>query len=153
MNTDGSGRRKVISTSIIALRGVSPDRQWAVTMTPVDEEPRTAMVGVPLHGGTVRRICPGICTARWTPDGRLLYVEPIHDRERFAAVMIPIPEGEAMPWLPPSGIQSVDDSAHVPGSLVVDLPHGHEIAPGPTDDAFVYTPTLAHRNLFRIRLP
>jgi len=93
MNTDGSGRRKVISSSIIALRGVSPDRQWAVAMTPVDEEPMTAMVGVPLHGGTVRRICPGLCTARWTPDGRLLYVEPSHERERGVALMIPVPPG------------------------------------------------------------
>jgi hypothetical protein len=153
MNPDGSGRRQVIASSIISLMGISPDREWAVAMTPVDDEPMAAMVAVPLHGGTVRRICPGICTARWTPDGRLLYVEPVHDRERGAALMIAVPQGETMPWLPPSGIQSVADSVHVPGSRVVNLPRGHEIAPGPADDAFVYTPSVAHRNLFRIQLP
>jgi DNA-binding winged helix-turn-helix (wHTH) protein/Tol biopolymer transport system component len=153
MKSDGSGRRKVMSSSIIALRGMSPDRQWAVAMIPVDGEAKTAVIAVPLHGGTVRRICPAICSAKWTPDGRQFYVEPIHDRARIAAVMIPVPKAEAMPWLPPSGIQSVDDSAGVPGSLVVNLPVGHEIAPGPSDDSFVYTPTVAHRNLFRIQLP
>jgi hypothetical protein len=64
MNPDGSGRRKVIASSIISLIGISQDREWAVAMTPVDDEPMAAMVAVPLYGGTVRRICPGICTAR-----------------------------------------------------------------------------------------
>jgi hypothetical protein len=67
--------------------------------------------------------------------------------------MIPVAQGETMPWLPPSGIQSVADSVRVPGSRVVSLPKGHEIAPGPADDAFVYTPSVAHRSLFRIQLP
>jgi len=153
MNTDGSGRRKAISSSIIELRGMSPDHQWAVVMIPIDEEPLSAMAAIPLNGGTVRRICPGLCMIRWTPDGRLLFVETTNNVERRAAIMIPVPPGQALPWLPPSGIQSVDDSARVPGSFVVDLPIRHEITPGLAAGAFVYTPAVAHRNLFRVQLP
>jgi DNA-binding winged helix-turn-helix (wHTH) protein/Tol biopolymer transport system component len=154
MKIDGSGRRKLIPGSIMALRGMSPDREWAVTMIPVDEVSKNAaVVAVPVRGGTARQICPAFCMARWTPDGRRFYVGPIHDEERGAAVMIPVPDGASLPWLPPSGIESVEDSAHVPGSRIVDLSVGQEIAPGPSGDAFVYTRTVTHRNLFRIQLP
>ncbi len=60
MKTDGSGRKKLISGSIMSLRGMSPDREWLVTMIPVDEVSKNAeVVAVPVRGGAMRRILSG----------------------------------------------------------------------------------------------
>ena len=61
--------------------------------------------------------------------------------------------------MPAAGVQSADDAATLAGSRVVDLTHydpahdGTSIAPGPTIDAFAFTRTVSHRNLFRVQLP
>ena len=159
MKLDGSGPVKVMAAPITVFKGMSPDRRWAVAMVPVDEVPTTAVVGVPLQGGSVKRICPAECVAEWSPDGSAFYVEPLlQGAQSGMAIAIPVPKGASIPDLPPAGIRSAEESAALAGSTLINWSHfdpthgGTNIAPGPATDTFAYTRTTSHRNLFQIRL-
>jgi hypothetical protein len=160
MKTDGSGRAKVMSSPIINLTGTSPDGRWAVATVPVNELPSSAMVAVPIQGGLIRRICPAVCMAKWSPDGRRFYVEPLlQGLGSGMAIAIHVPKGSSLPNLPAAGIRSARDSGSLPGSLVIDLSRfdpslvGQNVAPGLAPDTFAYANTIVHRNLFQIGLP
>jgi DNA-binding winged helix-turn-helix (wHTH) protein/Tol biopolymer transport system component len=160
MPLDGGRRSTPVHAPIIELKGLSPDRRWAIAMVPVHEIPSTAVVAISLRDGTVRRICPAQCLAQWSPDGSRFYVEPLlQGPSSGLAVAVPVPAGESMPVLPASGIRSAADAALIPGSRVIDLSPfdpGHQgltVVPGPEPDTFAYTRSLSHRNLFQIRLP
>jgi Tol biopolymer transport system component len=154
MNADGSERRKITSTRIIELRTMSPDRRLAFAMAPVNGTPTTAVLAVPLDGGPVRRICPGTCGVRWSPDGASMYITTWPAQVTIA---IPVPKGESMPVLPVTGVQSAEDVAALSGSHVIDLAVGGarvaDVVPGPEPGTFAYARTVSHRNLFRVQLP
>jgi hypothetical protein len=136
---------------------MSPDRRWVFVMAPVDGVPTTAVLAVPLDGGPVRRVCPGTCGVRWSPDGTTMFISPLVD-SASRAIALPVPKGESLPELPVAGVQSVADAATLSGSHVVDfaLVNGsmsNDIAPGPESGTFAYARTISHRNLFRVQLP
>lgn len=160
MKQDGSGRAKVMPDAIEDLKGTSPDGRWAVAMVPTNESPRTAVVAIPLEGGSVRRICPAECMAKWSPDGTRFYVEQLLQGSGTPATYsISVPKGKSLPDLPASGIGSAQDVANIPGSVVIDLARldpsrmGQNVAPGPAPEVFAYANTIVHRNLFQIPLP
>jgi hypothetical protein len=161
MKLDGSSRSKLLPGPIIEFFGMSPDRQWALAMVPVDEMPSTAVVAVSVRDGSVKRICPAQCLAQWSPDGTRFYVAPLlQGRQSGMAVVMPTgEEGTSMPKLPSSGVRSAADASALPGSTVIDLSaydpvhQGLTVAPGLAPESFAYTRTLSHRNLFQIRLP
>jgi eukaryotic-like serine/threonine-protein kinase len=160
MKKDGSGRTKVIPGPIINFDGTSPDGQWAVAMVPVDGQPSTAVVAVPVQGGSLKRICPAECMAKWSSDGTRFYVqELLQSTGGGMAVVIPVLKGKSLPNLPAQGIRSEEDSAALPGSTVVDMSRfnpsrvGRNVAPGPAIETFAYARTIVHRNLFQIPLP
>jgi DNA-binding winged helix-turn-helix (wHTH) protein/Tol biopolymer transport system component len=160
MKKDGSGRTKVIPGPILSLMGMSSDGRWAVAAMPVNEVPSSAVFAVPIEGGTVKRICPAICMAKWSPDGTRFYVKPLlQGAQNGMAVAIPVPRGKSLPALPVAGIRTAQDSAALPGSVVIDMSTfdpsyvGRNVAPGPVPDSFAYAKTIAHRNLFQIPLP
>ena len=160
MKRDGSGRAKVMPGPIIDFKGTSPDGSWAVAMVPVNEVLTTAVIAVPVQGGSAKRICPAQCMARWSPDGTRFYVEPLlQGAASGVTIAIPVPKGRTLPDLPASGIGAAQDAASVPGSLVMDLSRfdptrtGQNLAPGVAAGTFAYAKTIAHRNLFQIRLP
>jgi DNA-binding winged helix-turn-helix (wHTH) protein/Tol biopolymer transport system component len=160
MKLDGSSRSKLLPGAIIEFRGMSPDRQWALAMVPVDEVPSTAVVAISLRNGSVKRVCPAQCLAQWSPDGTRFYVAPLlQGQQSGMTVVVPTGEGTSMPQLPSSGVRSAADASALPGSAVIDLSpydpvhQGLTVAPGPAPDSFAYTKTLSHRNLFQIRLP
>ena len=158
MKLDGSARAKVLAGPIVELKGVSPDRRVAVAMVPVDEVPSTAVMAIRLDDGAATRLCPAECMARWSPDGRHLYVEPLlqgHDGGQTA--VIPVPAGTSLPTLPPGGVRLAADEAAVRGSRIIDLStydpaHAGTVAPGASPDTFAFTKTVSHRNLFQVRL-
>jgi eukaryotic-like serine/threonine-protein kinase len=158
MNADGSKRRKVAPIPITELRSLSPDRRLAFAMAPVNGFPTTAVLAVPLDGGPVRRICPGTCGVRWSPDGANMYITPFADSTN-KTIAIPVPNGNSMPVLPVAGVQSVADAATLSGSRLVDFvlfngsSSGNDVAPGQEMGTFAYARTISHRNLFRVRLP
>jgi DNA-binding winged helix-turn-helix (wHTH) protein/Tol biopolymer transport system component len=158
MNADGSKRRKVAPIPITELRTMSPDRRLAFAMAPVNGFPATtAVLAVPLDGHPVRRICPGTCGVRWSPDGATMYITPLADSAQ-KTIAIPVPKGESMPSLPVAGVRSAADAATLPGSRLVDFAlfdasSSGDIAPGPEMGTFAYARTISHRNLFRVQLP
>ena len=159
MNADGSERRKVTPTPVTELRSMSPDRRLAFAMAPVNGIPTTAVLAVPLDGGPVRRVCPGSCQVRWSPDGATMYITPLSGERRQMTIAIPVPKGKSMPVLPAAGVQSAEDGAAIPDSGLVDFAlfggssGVNDIAPGQEMGTFAYARTSSHRNLFRVQLP
>jgi DNA-binding winged helix-turn-helix (wHTH) protein/Tol biopolymer transport system component len=158
MNADGSNPHKLTALPIDETRSMSPDRQWVFVMAPVNGAPATAVLAVPVDGGPVRRICPGTCGVRWSPDGATMYISPLADSAN-RTLAIPVPTGKSMPVLPVAGVQSVADAAALSGSRLVEFalfngtPPGNDVAPGPEIGTFAYARAISHRNLFRVRLP
>jgi len=151
---------KILRSPIIGLKGVSPDRTDAVVMVPVAEVLSTAVVALSLQDGSTKRICPGECMAKWSPDGTRFYVEPfLQGTDSGKAIVIPVPNGAPIPELPASGVRSASDAALLHGSTVMDLSvydpthFGATVAPGPSNDTFAFTKTISHRNLFQVTLP
>jgi hypothetical protein len=106
---------------------------------------------VPVGGGAGRRICSG-CPVMWSPDGRFLHLAlnaPSLGGSGKTRV-VPLPQGEMLPALPPHGLRSSeDDSTAFPGSSVID---DYGISPSPDPSVYAYVKTTMHRNLFRIPL-
>lgn len=160
MKLDGSARSKLLETPIIGFKGISPDRQWALAMVPVDETPSTAVVAISLKDRSIKRVCPAQCLAQWSPDGRRFYVAPLlQGQQSGKTVVMPLGDGGSLPELPPLGVRSAADAPALRGSSVIDVSaydpvhQGLSVAPGPTPESFAYTKSLSHRNLFQIRLP
>jgi hypothetical protein len=160
MEQDGSAHTKVLQRPIIDIKGMSPNRRWAIAMVPVNEVPSMAVVAIPVQGGGVRRICPAQCMAKWSVDGARFYVEAILQGTKGGmTVVLSVPKGKSLPDLPASGIRSVQDSAVLPRSKSIDLSSfdpshmGQNVAPGLVAGTFAYAKTIVHQNLFQIPLP
>jgi hypothetical protein len=147
MNRDGSGRTKVVPRSILSIMSVSPDGLWVAALVSVDGgAARFAEMAIPTAGGEPKRICSGFCAAQWAPDMRHLYVI-LNVRQAGQTIVIPVPEGQALPDLPAGGIRSVHDGIKLSDDLIVAQ---HELAPGPSPSVYAYVKTAMHRNLFRV---
>jgi Tol biopolymer transport system component len=146
MNRDGSGRSKVVPYPIGNVEYISPDRRWITTISPLPDG-SGGVLAVPTAGGAPRIIAARGGPAVWGPDGKFFYVYVRAERKTAA---IPVPAGETLPKLPPSGISRLDDLAAFPGSRVID---GYCSSPGTDPSIYAYVKTTAHRNLFRIPLP
>lgn len=146
MNRDGSARSKVVPYGIGNVEYISPDRRWITAISPLSDG-SGGTLAVPTAGGPPRIISPRGVPAVWGPDGKFFYVY-VRGEQKTAA--IPVPAGETLPKLPPSGISRLDDLAVFPGSRVID---GYRSSPGTDPSIYAYVKTTAHRNLFRISLP
>jgi DNA-binding winged helix-turn-helix (wHTH) protein/Tol biopolymer transport system component len=146
MNKDGSGRSKLLPNPVLALLGISSDRRWLIT------DSSAAILAISIRGGSPRPICMGWCSADWAPDGKFLYVglPPNSGLPAAKTLAIPVPAGETLPRLPPSGIRGPEDAKPIPGTRLLD---GWFIAPGPDPSTFAYVKTTMHRNLYRIPVP
>ncbi|HTL45415.1 MAG TPA: winged helix-turn-helix domain-containing protein [Vicinamibacterales bacterium] len=153
MDSDGSHRRKVRAEPIIELMGRSRDRRWVVSMVPAKAGPPVATVLVPLEHGDEQRVCPALCSVKWSPSGDRFFLQPVQDFARGDALVFPLAGHEASPVLPAAGVVSVAEGASLAGASVVHLGAARNRAvPGPSAETFVYTKTVAHRNLFWISL-
>jgi eukaryotic-like serine/threonine-protein kinase len=124
---------------ILEKSGVSPDGEWVIAflLDPI------GTFAIPAHGGAAIKICASEhCPTMWSSDGAFIYVE-ISSGKTLA---IPVPAGQSLPDLPPSGLSPVDDARGV--RLI---PHG-SISPGADPSIYVFTKTDLQRNLFRIPL-
>jgi hypothetical protein len=63
--------------------------------------------------------------------------------------VIPVPAGQSLPDLPPSGIDPSTKAADLHGASIID--HGL-ITPGPNPSEYVFLKTDLQRNLFQIPL-
>jgi hypothetical protein len=146
---DGSGRERVLDTPIADLHGVSPDGSWIVVnrlLPKSDKLPDTE--AIPVGGGASRKICTAICSVKWAPDGRYLYVsvgrnlEAAKTGKTFA---IPIPPGRQLPDLPDIGL----GDAPLAGAQQIRLA---DLSPGADPATYAFTVTHWQSNLYRIPL-
>ncbi len=157
MNRDGSGRSKVMPNPINQVQSISPDRRWLTAVVP-GEGANTAVVAIQSQGRAMRRICPGICLARWAPDGKLFYFQILDNSEKYRdkAVAIPVPQGGRFLNLPFSGLSSMAEGMAQMGSISLDVSGINLMdlgfTPGPDPTILAYVKKADHRNLFRIPL-
>jgi hypothetical protein len=62
---------------------------------------------------------------------------------------LPVPRGQPLPKMPPTGFASAADIAAVPGTRLIDAA---DPAPGPTPDVYAFSRETVQRNLYRIPL-
>jgi Tol biopolymer transport system component len=161
VHQDGSGLERLLSSPVIALYGVSPDRKWvAAWIAGSSSETRNSVVAIPIDGGTPVMICPGCGTAgaqrrghtppsvSWSPDQKFFYL--VFKETPLNLYAIPLRDGQALPALPRSGIRSVADIEALPG---VRLVSESQAFAGPNPGLFAYTKVSTQRNIYRIGLP
>ncbi|HEU5251551.1 MAG TPA: hypothetical protein VFW15_16325, partial [Thermoanaerobaculia bacterium] len=154
MKGDGTGRQRIRPDASGPLGSVSPDGEWitARSLAASGEEGggRLPVDAFPVRGGPPVRICRGCRTAKWSPDGRYLYLSFVGMgifTEFGKTLALPIPPGKYVPDLPPAGVASVDEALSLPGVRVIE--HGN-ISPGRDPSVYAFTKLTAQRNLYRI---
>lgn len=160
MREDGSGRQKTSADPIISLKGVSPNKRWAILWAAADEQQQ--LVGYPLDGGEPVVICDQCADSdggpahdrtppalSWSPGGDFLFLrlgrtsDPLYDTGTTYVVTLDRP-GDL-----PASFRSDAEIASRPGVQVV--PHGG-LFPGPRPSLYAYTRAVIHRNIYRISL-
>ena len=159
---DGSRRERIATNRIIGVKGVSPDRRWALVW-PAEGDKRR-LVAYSLRDGQSVQICEscsdsdGGPAARgrtpqavsWSPGGRYLYLrlqpprEPLYDSGRTYVLEPSEPGGL------PATFTSEADVAALPGVQII--AHGG-LFPGPRRSLYAYTRATTHRNIYRISVP
>jgi hypothetical protein len=146
---DGSRRERVSALSPIYSRGgISPDGEWAVLYSPAtsaDAPPGT--VAVPIRGGRAKRICTGLCWARWSDDGRFLFVSVFDASSPERTLVIPLEPGVVVPDLPETGLNVPANQSAIPGTRVIER---GRVVPGPDPSIYVFEKTEFRRNLYRV---
>src|SRR6266446_6291199 len=149
MDRTGSGQSKVVPYPVGNIFYMSTDRRWITTSTTMPNG-IGGTYAVPFDGGVPQRICG--CTVMWAPDGKFLYVvvQTASLTGPRKTRVIPLPQGEMLPKLPPRGMGAADDPNLFPGSWLIDA---SSVSPSPDPSVYAYVKTTTHRNLFRIPLP
>jgi eukaryotic-like serine/threonine-protein kinase len=143
MKEDGSERVKAFPDPILEFESISPDGRWLVAVT--SEAGHT--VAIPLDGRALVTICPGLCGARWTPDGRTFTVilSPMAGAD---TLIVPVSPPNSVPALPSAGLDTPAEMEKVKGAKVMDGP----VILGPTPELSVSVREDVHRNLYRVPL-
>jgi serine/threonine protein kinase/Tol biopolymer transport system component len=153
INTDGSGRARLLTTPIISKDGVSPDGEWVAAVVAVAHSgqspsdrlalPYDTMAVSTRRGVPMRKLCNGACPVAWSMDGRFLYIGGAK------TVVLPIPEGRSLPDLPNEGVTPGILPGNIPNAQL--LPQGDVSAiSDPSRYIFPYVELRA--NIFRIPL-
>jgi len=137
---DGSGLTRIVKTKVVEIGGASPDGKW-VSIAGVESEHGNFIVGV--ADGSKRKICAGACFARWSADGKYMYVTT-----NASTYVVPIPRGVgAVDW-PANGI---DVASHEELARFQLIPQS-QMSPGPDPQTYAYATAAFQGNLFRIPL-
>ena len=154
VNRDGSGRERLLPTPIVNKSAVSLDGEWVIVNRAATGDgdqassaDRTETVAISLRGGPPRRICAFNCLpgSTWSHDGRFLSISSGRGR----TLQLPIPPGQVLPDVPPSGIGSPADAVKLPGARLIEQ---QLAAPGPDASTYVFQKIEVRRNPFRIQL-
>jgi Tol biopolymer transport system component len=146
---DGSGLTRILQTKVVEIGGASPDGKW-VSIAGIESEHGNFIIG--LADRTQRKICAGACFARWSADGKYMYVTT---NARYGAgasnastYVVPVPRGVgAVDW-PASGI---DLASHEELARFQSIPQS-VMSPGPDPQTYAYATAAFQGNLFRIPL-
>ena len=152
IKTDGTGRERIPTVSLLAKGDVSPDGEWVIIRAPgIGKETVLATLAVPINGGASRIICYA-CSATWSADGKFFYVGTNLSASATSAgktLAIPVPAGSSLPELPAAGIGVGEGVVGPPGTVTI---ADGMIVPGPDPSTYLFTRTDSQRNLFRIPL-
>ena len=152
IKTDGTGRERIPTVSLLAKGDVSPDGEWVIIRAPgIGKEAVLATLAVPINGGASRIICYA-CWATWSADGKFFYVGTNLSASSTPAgktLAIPVPAGSSLPELPAAGIGVGEGVVGPPGTVTI---ADGMIVPGPDPSTYLFTRTDSQRNLFRIPL-
>ena len=153
MNRDGSNRSKVIPYPIIEIQSISPARRWVSAVVPKPPDGGgPALFAIPIDGGTPVRLCTSYCGARWSTNGKFLFVE-LEQPSRTSpgrTLAIPLDSDESPPVFPAPGIPPQADPSIIKGSQLI---LRSDLVPGNDPSHYAYVNTTVHRNLYRISLP
>ncbi len=158
MKADGSGREKIYPSSVIRLTNVSPDGQWIILWTAVqDETASSAFHAYRPADGKLERICES-CGLDWSADRKTLYLSINLSNRRVVmsgltgTYSLPIKAGQMLPEFPPGGIKSKRDLEKL-GAIQLPEAQAEEISIGPTPGVFAFSRRTIQRNLYRIPVP
>ena len=149
----GGPRVKVTQHPITSLQTISPDGKWVVAETPLKgEQLNRAVIAFGIEDAAAKRICQGLCVARWSLDGKWFYIGllggGVHS-DTYRTFVIPLRAGESFPRLPSTGIKTEKDLTDLGGVKVVnDL-----VRPGPNGALYAFSREVPHRNIYRIPVP
>lgn len=155
VHEDGSGKQKLTASEISQVEGVSPDGQLVIGMSgTIGQKTVAGTKAFPTSGGPPIPILGAVCTLRWQPDGKLLYLLVASGMNTALAsghaYAIPLPPGKWLPDMPPDGFHSEAEIAAIPGVRVLDIA---DVAPGNSPEIYAFSRQTAQRNLYRIPLP
>jgi serine/threonine protein kinase len=147
IRADGTGRRKASEHPVIETEGISPDGKWLVVYARAHPGDETAggTLALPLDGGPPVQVYGTSLRARWSPDGRLLFLMLHH-----LTYVVPLPPGRMLPSIPQGGFRSEQEIANLPGAQRIDI---QDVTPGPTPDVYAFSRETVQRNLYRIPTP
>lgn len=145
VRADGTGLRKASEHPVIETEGVSPDGKWLMAYARPNEEAAGGTLALPLEGGSPVQIYGTSLRAKWSADGRFLFLV-MHN----ATYVLPLPPGRMLPVMPAGGFKSEQEIANLPGGRVIDNP---DVTPGPAPDVYAFSRETVQRNLYRIPVP
>jgi serine/threonine protein kinase len=149
ISKDGSGRRKVTDTPVLALIDVSPDGKWAVVGAPGKDESQTAgTIAVSLENGKSKPLCAG-CFAIWGPDGKWMYANSAGVSNAPSRLAVPLKGTQEPPDSLAALLAEAANGTTPPGARSL---ANLVIAPGPAPTIYAFAKSDVQRNLFRIPL-
>ena len=144
---DGTGMQKALQQPILMFMAASPDGKWLVAWARTTDNGSAAVYAFPLGEGPPLLIRPRI-RWQWSPDGRFLsFALPFHEGRTY---IVPLPPGKTLPPIPPAGLPSEEEIAHLPGVRRIDA---LRVVPGPSPDVYAFSRNTTQRNLYRISIP
>jgi DNA-binding winged helix-turn-helix (wHTH) protein/Tol biopolymer transport system component len=153
INSDGSHPSKIVPYPIGEFQSVSPGRRWVTAEVPrAPDNSLPAIMAIPLAHGAPQRICAPWCLARWSTDGKFLFVS-VEDSSRTSpgrSLAIPVGPGESLPYLPAGGIAPLAEPSVVQGAESVGR---GALVPGKDPAHYAWVNITVHRNLYQISLP
>jgi serine/threonine protein kinase/Tol biopolymer transport system component len=144
VRADGTGRQKVHEHPVIEMTGATPDGRWLAVYARPTKERAGGTILLPVGGGTPVPVFGTGVRLRWSTDGDFLFIT-LTGR----TFVLPVPRGQPLPSMPPTGFASAADIAAVPGVRLIDA---DDPAPGPTHDVYAFSRETVQRNLYRVPL-
>lgn len=147
ISADGTGLRKAVDQPMLAVTGASPDGHWIEGWALLPGNRAPAVQLFPLAGGHPL-IVGSNAWLRWSHDGHYMWMQggPVPDGKSY---LIPLPPGESVPRIPPTGFHSEDEIAGLPGARRIEVTG----APGPSPGVYAFDRRTVQRNLYRIPIP
>jgi len=146
---DGTGMQKALQQPILMFMAASPDGKWLVAWARTTDNGSAAVLRPFRWGRGLPLLIRPRIRWQWSPDGRffVLLLCRFHEGRTY---IVPLPPGKTLPPIPPAGLPSEEEIAHLPGVRRIDA---LRVVPGPSPDVYAFSRNTTQRNLYRISIP